>query len=96
MSGFQHQIHRALDDRASAAARRDGARKVKLVYGALALTAATLAAATGLVADRFGLSQDNRDTIALGFLIAAILETAGLFLWDRLFPVDEGTSTAAD
>jgi hypothetical protein len=91
MSGFQDHIHRALDDRTSAAARRDGARKVKLVYGTLALIAAIMAATTGLVADRFGLTQDNRDTIALGFLIAALLETAGLFFWDRLFPVDEAT-----
>jgi drug/metabolite transporter (DMT)-like permease len=67
---------------------------VKLVYGTLALIAAALAAATGLVADRFGLTQDNRDTIALGFLIAALLETAGLFFWDRLFPGDEPTASA--
>ena len=94
MSSFQHHIHRALHDADSAAARRAGARKVKLVYGTLALIAAGGAAATGILGDRIGLPQDTRDTIALGFLIAALLETAGLFFWDRLFPVDKPTSAA--
>jgi hypothetical protein len=94
MSGFQHHINRSLHDADTAAARRDGARKVKLVYGSLALIAATLAATTGILADRLGIAQDTRDTIALGFLIAAVLETAGLFFWDQLFPVAEDTGRA--
>jgi hypothetical protein len=92
MSGFQHHINRALDDADTAAVRREGARRVKLVYGSLALIAATLAATVGIVADRLGIAQDTRDTIALGFLIAAVLETAGLFCWDHLFPVDDRTT----
>ncbi len=91
MSGFQHHIHRSLHEADTAAVRREGARQVKLVYGSLALVAAALAATTGIVAERLGIAQDTRDTIALGFLIAAVLETAGLFFWDRLFPADEGT-----
>jgi hypothetical protein len=86
MSGFHDQINRALHDGDTAASRREGARQVKLVYGGLALAAAVMAASTGIIADRLGIAQDTRDTIALGFLIAAILETAGLFFWDRLFP----------
>ena len=88
MSGFQHHIHRALDDASAASVRRDGSRRVKLVYGALALISAGLAAATGLVADQLGLSQDARDTVALGFLVAALLETGGLLCWDRMFPAE--------
>lgn len=95
MSGFQHHINRALDHTDTAAVRREGARQVKVVYGSLALIAATLAATIGLVADRLGIAQDTRDTIALGFLIAAILETAGLFFWEHLFPLD-GSETSAD
>jgi hypothetical protein len=94
MSGFQDHIHRALHDAESVAARRAAVRKVKLVYGTLALIAAASAAITGIVSERIGLSQDARDTVALGFLIAAVLETGGLFFWDRLFPVDEPTSAA--
>jgi hypothetical protein len=94
MSSFQHHINRSLHDVSSAAARRDGARKVKMVYGSLALIAATLAATVGIVAEQLGIAQDTRDTIALGFLIAAVLETAGLFFWDHLFPVDEAAPRA--
>jgi hypothetical protein len=93
MSGFQHHINRSLHSADNAAVRRDGARRVKLVYGSLALVAAALAATTGIVAERLGIAQDTRDTIALGFLIAAVLETAGLFFWDHLFPVDDGTGS---
>jgi hypothetical protein len=96
MSGFQHHINRVLHDADSATARRDGARKVKLVYGSLALVAATLAATIGIIAERLGIAQDTRDTIALGFLIAAVLEAAGLFFWDHLFPVDGSSGPHAD
>ena len=88
MSGFQHHIHRTLHQADTAAERREGARKVKLVYGGLALVAATMAATTGVVADGIGINQETRDAVSLGFLCAAILETAGLFVWDHLFPVD--------
>jgi NAD/NADP transhydrogenase alpha subunit len=94
MSGLQHHINRALSDEDTAAVRREGARQVKLVYGTLALVAATLAATTGIAAERLGIAQETRDTIALGFLIAAILETAGLFFWERLFPLDEAATRA--
>jgi hypothetical protein len=67
------------------AMRANSARLVKSVYAGLALLTAALAAITGVVAEPLGLSQDNRDTIAAGFLAAALLDTCGLFLWDRLF-----------
>jgi hypothetical protein len=67
------------------AMRANSARLVKAVYAGLALLTAAAAALTGIIAEPLGLSQDHRDTIAAGFLAAALLETCGLFLWDRLF-----------
>jgi hypothetical protein len=92
MPHFQHHINSALHEANESGARRQSAHTIKMVYGALALAAAALAVLTGMFADRLGLAQDTRDAISFGFLIAALLETAGLLFWDRLFPSDDATA----
>jgi hypothetical protein len=73
------------------AARQRANRLIQIIYAALALLMAGLAAAVGIAAEPLGLSQHNRDIIAAGFLAAALLETTGLFLWDRIFPTSGGS-----
>jgi hypothetical protein len=73
---MEHDLH---------AIRQRSARTVRVVYGSLALLTAALAVLTGLAAGHLGLTQENRDTVSTIFLATAILEAAGMLLWDRLF-----------
>jgi predicted nucleic acid-binding Zn ribbon protein len=68
--------------------RRRSTRTVQLVYGALALIMATVAAGLCQFADQLGIDTDTRDTAAFGFLLAACVETIGLFAWEHLFPAE--------
>ena len=60
-------------------------RFVQVVFAVLALISVISAMAVAFASDDFGLPDGSAMTIATAFLVVGIMNTALMFLWERVF-----------
>lgn len=60
-------------------------RYVQLIFATLALLSIAAALAVSSRGVEFGLPEQSTRTIAIAFLLVGVLDTALLFLWERIF-----------
>lgn len=65
-------------------------RFVQIVFALLALFSVAAGLIVGYASDRLGLPDNSANAIAVAFLSVAIMNTALLFLWEKIF---KGVST---
>lgn len=60
-------------------------RSVQIVFAILGLLSLAGSLAVAVRGDDFGLPETSAETIALAFLIVGAVDTALLFVWERIF-----------
>ena len=60
-------------------------RFVQVVFAVLALISVFAGMAVAYASDDFGLPDGSATTIAAAFLVVGIMNTALMFLWERVF-----------
>lgn len=58
---------------------------VQVVFALLAVVSVGAGLAVAYAADDFGLPDSSSETIAFAFLAVGVMNTALLFLWERVF-----------
>jgi hypothetical protein len=67
---------------------RERARSLKfvqVVFAVLALLSLIAALTVGLHGEEMGLPENSTQTIAMAFLVVGAVDTALLFVWERIF-----------
>ncbi len=60
-------------------------RFVQIVFAVLALASIVAGLAVAYASDRLGLPETSAGPIAIAFLCVGIMDTALLFVWERIF-----------
>ena len=60
-------------------------RFVQVVFAFLAILSLTAGLAVSYSSDQFGLPDNSSTTIAVAFITVGIMNTALLFVWERIF-----------
>jgi hypothetical protein len=65
--------------------RQRSLKSVQIIFAVLALLSLTAALAVAARGVEFGLPETSSQTIALAFLLVGAVDTALLFMWEKIF-----------
>lgn len=65
--------------------RQRSLKSVQIIFAVLALLSLTAALAVASRGVEFGLPETSSQTIALAFLLVGAVDTALLFMWEKIF-----------